>query len=395
MPLIAAAHQSHPWEVMRALITIAVTCSPPYDSDPQSDHQTQSNDEEAQHPPSPQNSEDSANPPHSPSLEDIQNTSRRIPAPQQQQSTPALRIAHWNACGLTERKWTVLSIVLERQGVDACVITETKWTYCSTRDYLDRSGWSCLRTDYQEMPDSHTDTSKLQRGGVALLLPPNTEVSAHKIRSWQQNCITATTWKLTRPDWKDPVFLTGIYKSPGQNLDAGDIAEDIQTMAEIMTSVAPTFIHVITGDFNTHTADEQDCTRHSLLPPQRGYNLPVNNMGQALLRLLQSINWTILTNRFQHGDTLYSCSVVYDNHNQTEQKACIDYFLIHNCGSQAKSIRGEAILKDSGSEIGRSDHNLCLLDLTLDPNEAGAPTEHVDMLPFPPRTFCNIRDLTT
>jgi hypothetical protein len=67
--------------------------------------------------------------------------------------------------------------------------------------------------------------------------------------------------------------------------------------------------------------------------------------------------------------------------------------MIHD--SHAKSIRGKAILKDSGSEIGRSDHNLCLLDLILDPNEAGAPTEHVDMLPFPPRTFYNVRDLTT
>jgi hypothetical protein len=110
------------------------------------------------------------------------------------------------------------------------------------------------------MPDSRTDTSKLQRGGVALLLPPNTEISAQKLRSWQQNRITAATWKLTRPDWKDPVFLTGIYKSPGQNLNVGDIAEDIQTMAEIMTSVAPTFIHIITGDLNAHTADEQDGT---------------------------------------------------------------------------------------------------------------------------------------
>ncbi len=195
-------------------------------------------------------------------------------------------------------------------------------------------------------------------------------------------------------------------------MNAGDIAEDIQTLAEIMTSVTqrgpliaennPTTHRthrthrtplVITGDFNAHTADEQDGTRHSLLPPRRGDNLPVNNMGQALLGLLRSINWTILTNRFQHGDTLYSCSVVYDDYNQTEQKACIDYFLIHD--SHAKSISGEAILKDSGSEIGRSDHNLCLLDLTLDPNEAGAPTGHVDMLPFPPHTFYNVRDLTT
>jgi hypothetical protein len=191
---------------------------------------------------------------------------------------------------------------------------------------------------------------KLQRGCIALLLPPDSEISAQKLRSWQHKRITAATWQLIRPDWNEPVFLAGVYKSPGQGLTPGDIAKDIQTLAEIMTSVSPTSIHVVTSDFNAHTSDELDGTRHSLLPPRQGDNLPVNNMGQAFLGLLCSLNWTIMTNLFCHSYTLFTLSVACNDDVQMEQNACIEYFLLHY--SHSTSVHGEAILKDSGSEIG-------------------------------------------
>jgi hypothetical protein len=106
------------------------------------------------------------------------------------------------------------------------------------------TGWSCIRTDYTEIPDSHTDTSKLQTGDNTLrvLLPPDTDISAQKLRSWQLKriIVTAATWHFACPDWNEPVFLSGVYISPGQGLTPGDIAEDIQILAEIMTSVFPT-----------------------------------------------------------------------------------------------------------------------------------------------------------
>jgi hypothetical protein len=197
MPLLAASHQFGPLQVAKGILTVALFCAPLDTPEPPSHQQSDSDDWDIPNSPLHNPSGDqSPTEPASPSLDALQNASRRIPVPPQQQQNPALRIAHWNACGLTERKWTVLPLVLERQGVDACVITETKWTYCSSRDYLDRSGWSCIRTDYKELPDSYTDTSKLQKGGVTLLLPPDSEISAKKLQSWQLKRITAATWQL-------------------------------------------------------------------------------------------------------------------------------------------------------------------------------------------------------
>jgi hypothetical protein len=286
----------------------------------------------------------------------------------------------------------VLPSILENQAVNACIITETKWTYASHRDFLDRSGWKCLHTDYQEMPDASTDTSKIQRGGVAILLPPDTEISATKVSAWQLKRITAATWLLEHLEWGTLVHVTGIYKSPGRGSSLLEIAEDTEIITEIMTSIPATAPHIVTGDLNAHTAAESDGTRHSQLPPRQGDDLPVNNMGHALLGILRALNWTILTNHFCHGDTPFTRSVVYNDAHQTEQRACINYFLVHNAHTQL--IRGEAILRDSGSEIRRSDHNLCLLDISLPPAQDGAQRSQQEMLPFPPRCFYNTLALT-
>ena len=243
------------------------------------------------------------------------------------------------------------------------------------------------------MPEPDSDLSKLQRGGVALLLPPDSEISVTTIRTWQQTRVTAATWRLLHAEWSQPIYISGIYKSPGKSLTQEHIADDIHILADILTSAPADSLHIVAGDLNAHTDNAPDGTRTVNLPDRVSDGLPVNTMGTHLLGLLQSLHWTILTNRFRHGDTNFTRSVVYyGNDSQIEQNSCIDYFLVHDAHTSV--VQGEAILRDSGSEIGRSDHNLCILDLAVPQADTDSDGAKVDMLPLPPRRFFNIRKLT-
>jgi hypothetical protein len=91
MPLLAASHQFGPLEVAKGILTVALFCAPLDTSEPPSHQQSDSDDwdipSSSLHNPS---GDQSPSEPGSPSLDALQNESRRIPAPPQQQQNPAL-----------------------------------------------------------------------------------------------------------------------------------------------------------------------------------------------------------------------------------------------------------------------------------------------------------------
>lgn len=153
---------------------------------------------------------------------------------------------------------------------------------------MERSAWTCLSTNYTRLLSGHVDPSTLQRGGVALLIPPDSAVSATIAKTWQETRITAATWKLSRADWTADIYVTGIYKSPGQNMSQLDINSDTATIAEILASIPSSSLHIVAGNFNLHTAAAFEGPHASDFPPQWGDRKPVNAVGLALLGLLSA-----------------------------------------------------------------------------------------------------------
>jgi hypothetical protein len=68
----------------------------------------------------------------------------------------------------------------------------------------------CLQTNYVNAPDSSTDLSKVQWGGVALLLPPDSELSAYPGHG--NTIANHSNHMPAHASWTDtPLSLTGIY----------------------------------------------------------------------------------------------------------------------------------------------------------------------------------------
>jgi hypothetical protein len=323
----------------------------------------------------------------------LQQTTPLIPKPAPHLTIPSFRVGLWNVCGLSEHKWTALPHILEDQQVDACVIVETKWSYTTSKAFVHQSDWKLLATDYSPMQPSSKDPRTSQRGGVALILPPDSLITINTIKQWQHTRTTAATWQLQHPDWLQPIYITGIYKSPGKNLTDTLISEDTQILSHILTSIPPDKTHLVMGDLNARTGADLEGPHSVQLPPRVGDGHQVTPVGLALMGVLQHLKWLIVTNRFRHGTTTFTRSIVINDPHPTDQKSCIDYFLINE--TQSQLIQGEAILAHSGTELGRTDHNLCLLDILIPHAPPNNDTPNISLLPLPPRKFFNTTQLST
>jgi hypothetical protein len=350
----------------------------------------------APHPPSPHHSH---NPPP-PSQTQTDHSPPSLPALPKPSVPPGhanLRIGNWNVAGLRPSKWHPCAKALHDQAVDVCIITETHWNIDSDRSFVNESLWTESHVNYHD-PAEDPPLAQSRRGGVALLLPPASQISAALVRKWHDTRVTAATWKLQHHDWTQPVYLSAVYKSPGGGDNDENTAADVQTISAVLTHPTPDGPHIVTGDFNAHTADESEGPHALHLPPRRSDNHQPNQFGLALLGMLQPISWIIATNRLVSGTTSFSRAVVVqDPHDQTrllDQRSCLDYFLMHV--DHWHSIMSEAIIALSGASLGKSDHNLCLMDWAM---PVAPPTAHqpppIHFLPLPQRPTFDLHALAT
>jgi hypothetical protein len=279
-----------------------------------------------------------------------------------------------------------------------CVISETHWNIDLDHSFIQDTLWSENHVNYQDSADTNTPPVSTRQDGVALLFPPASPIAATRLKAWHEERVTAATWRLECPTWLHPIYLSAVYRAPRDSHSNDQTATDVRILLDILTQQYPDGPHIAAGDFNAHTAGNSKGPHALHLPPRRSDARPTNLFGQALLGLLQPINWIIATNRIVASTTHYSRAlVIKDPHNPlrlVDQRSCLDYFLTHV--DNWSSIASEAILALSGASLGTSDHNLCLLDFTM---QTAPPSQHpqqaVQFLPLPHRPTFNLHALAT
>ena len=179
---------------------------------------------------------------------------------------PQLKLACFNVNGLSPFKFFNLIELLNLQGVDVCVLTETHWTPASPLWFLPQSGWTCLHTDYAPPDADIDDLALVQRGGVCVLTRTSTGIQPTLAATSRTGHLTMATWILSHPSWGKTITLTGLYRSPGHSPPPLVIQQDLIHCSAHMLPPSLSTVHILTGDFNAHTAAELEGPHVHALP---------------------------------------------------------------------------------------------------------------------------------
>jgi len=217
----------------------------------------------------------------------------------------------------SEEKWKYISSLPIIQSVSVIILTKHHLSGTFRPQEVIDSGWNIRAVVPKQRRKQHQ-----HRGGVAILYrdASNLKVDQHRINDRANGYShQAVSWTIKSPLIARPIHITGVYVSPSE----GEIEESFHTLTQ-QNHYPADDIHVYTGDFNAHVADETethitmqerhtnpprvgDChKRHMPSPPAAA---PITNThisspqrGRLLLRMPNTTSFLILNGRFEGAE---------------------------------------------------------------------------------------------